>query len=141
MPVPELEAWRARWDTSDGRRMGVRPVTVHEGGAEIAVDLPYGDERDEDPLFAVSALTYVADITALSAVLAYLGEHDRPNGTASLHLDYITEPASTVTVEGRVVAQNHMEAIVDLAGREADGRLALRGVATFSVRPGSAADV
>lgn len=141
MPVPDLESWRGRWDQPDSRRMGVRPLSVSEGGASFAVDLPYGDERDDDPNFVTGAVTYVADIVALSAVLAYLSEGDRPNGTASLHLDHLARPDSTVTVEASVAGRNHMEVIVDLVAREGDGRLVMKGLATFALRPGSVKDV
>lgn len=59
----------------------------------------------------------------------------------SLHLDFIAAPATNVTVVASVVAQNELEAIVDLVGRERDGRMVLRGLASFSVRqktPGGA---
>lgn len=135
MPVPDLETWRQRWAGSDQERLGVRPLSISERGAIIAVELPYGDERDDDPLFTTAALTYVADIAALSSVLAHLGEDERPNGTASLHLNYITPPSSSVEIEAHVSAQNELEAIVDIVGREADGRIVLRGLVTFSVRP------
>lgn len=143
MAVPDLDTWRAGWDAPDQRRLGVRPVTIGPSHAAIAVDLPYGDERDDDPLFTTSALSYVADVVALSSVRAHLDEErEQPNGTMSLHLNFVAAPVSTVTVEAHVVAQNEMEAFVELAGREADGRMVLRGMATFSVRqktPGGAA--
>lgn len=135
MPVPDLHAWRARWDSPDQARLGVRPVSVDEHRARIAVDLPYGDERDDDPLFAISAITYVADITALSAVMAHLTDAERPNGTSSLHLNHVLPATSTVTMEAFVSARNDMEAIVDLSGQDEDGQIVLRGLATFSVRP------
>ncbi len=135
MTVPDLETWRAGWDAPDQQRLGVRPVTIAPSYAAVAIDLPYGDERDGDPLFATSALTYVADVVALSAVRAHLDEErELPNGTMSLHLDFIEAPATTVTVEARVVAQNESEALVDLIGCEAGGRMVLRGLASFSVR-------
>ncbi len=135
MAVPDLEIWRARRGSPDQQYLGVRPVAIARSYAAIAVDLPYGDERDDDPLFTTSALTYVADIVALSAVGAHLGEQrEQPNGTASLHLNFIAVPRGTVTIEASVAAQNEMEAIVDLVGREPDGRMVLRGLATFSVR-------
>jgi len=141
--VPDLETWRSSWGSADQQRLGVRPVTIARSYAAIAVELPYGDERDDDPLFATSALSYVADVVALSAVRAHLDEErEQPNGTMSLHLSFIAAPGSTVTVEARVAAQNEMEATVDLVGREPDGRMVLRGLATFSVRqktPGGAA--
>lgn len=141
MAVPDLETWRSGWDAPDQQRLGVRPVTIAPSYAAIAVDLPYGDERDGDPLFTTSALSYVADVVALSAVRAHLDEErELPNGTMSLHLDFIAAPATTVTVEASVVARNEMEALVDLVGREQDGRMVLRGLASFSVRqvPGGA---
>lgn len=135
MAVPDLETWQAGWRSPDQQRLGVRPVTIAHNYAAIAVDLPYGDDRDEDPLFATSALTYVADVVALSAVRAYLDEErEQPNGTASLHLNFVAVPTSTVTIEAKVIAQNEMEVIVDLAGHEADGRMVLCGLVTFSVR-------
>ncbi|MSQ29082.1 MAG: hypothetical protein EXR68_01115 [Dehalococcoidia bacterium] len=143
MAVPDLETWRAGWRSPDQQRLGVRPVMISPSRASIAVDLPYGDERDDDPLFATSALAYVADVVALSAVRAHLDdEREQPNGTASLHLNFVAAPTSTVTIEASVVAQNDMEAIVELIGREADGRNIVRGLVTFSVRqktPGGAA--
>lgn len=141
MTLPDLETWRSGWDAPDQQRLGVRPVTIAASYAAIAVDLPYGDERDGDPLFTTSALSYVADVVALSAVRAHLDEkRELPNGTMSLHLDFIAAPATTVTVEASVIAQNEMEALVDLVGRERDGRMVLRGLASFSVRqmPGGA---
>ena len=143
MAVPDLETWRAGWRSPDQQRLGVRPVMISPSHASIAVDLPYGDERDDDPLFATSALAYVADVVALSAVRAHLDdEREQPNGTASLHLNFVAAPMSAVTIEANVVAQNDMEAIVELVGREADGRNIVRGLVTFSVRqktPGGAA--
>jgi len=134
MPVPDLDTWRARWQTPDEQHLGVRPLSVAKGHATFAIDLPYGDERDADPLFTTSALTYVTDVSALSAVMAHLDETEQPNGTASLHLNYIATPTSAVTVEATVFGQNSTEAIIDIAGREADGRVVLRGLVTFSVR-------
>lgn len=135
MAVPDLETWRAGWNSPDQQRLGVRPVTIAPSYAAIAIDLPYGDERDDDPLFTTSALSYVADVVALSSVRAHLDEErEQPNGTMSLHLNFIAAPSNTVTVEATVVAQNEMEAFVELAGREPDGRMVLRGLATFSVR-------
>lgn len=90
MAVPDLETWQAGWRSADQQRLGVRPVTIAVNYAAVAVDLPYGDERDDDPLFATSVLTYVADVVALSAVRAYLDEErEQPNGTASLHLNFV----------------------------------------------------
>jgi len=141
MPVPDLEAWRERWNQPDSHHMGIRPLSVSEGNAAFAVDLPYGDDRDGDPNFAIGAIAYVADIAALSAVLAYLSEGDRPNGTTSLHLDHLARPDSRVTVEACVAGRNHMEVIVDLVAREHDERLVMKGLATFALRPGSVKDV
>lgn len=135
MAVPDLESWRARWDSPDQRYLGVQPVAVGPSRASIAVDLPYGDGRDDDPVFVTTALTYVADIAALSAVGAHIDEErEQPNGTASLHLNFVAAPQETVTVEATVAAQNEIEAVVDLVGREAGGRTVLRGLATFSIR-------
>lgn len=135
MTVPDVEAWRARYTTTDHQHLGVRAITLAPSFASMAVDLPYGDERDDDPLYTTGALSYVADVVALAAVRAHLDEErEQPNGTTSLHVNFVAAPTSSVTIEATVVGQNPMEAIVDLSGRQADGTLILRGLVAFSVR-------
>ena len=135
MPVPDPDTWRARWASADQHRLGVHAGVVADGFASFVIDLPYGDERDSDPLFASAALTYAADVAALSAVLARLDEErEQPNGTASLHLNFVRPPSGTVTIEARVSAWGVQDALVECSGRDGEGQLVMQGLVTYSLR-------
>jgi acyl-coenzyme A thioesterase PaaI-like protein len=135
LSVPDLETWQARWSSADQHRLGVHAVSVADGFASFVVNLPYGDERDGDPLIATTAFTYAADVAALSAVLAHLDEErEQPNGTASLHLNYVAPPLGKVTIEARVSAWGASDALVEVTGRDSREQLVLRGLVTYSLR-------
>ncbi|HRC62420.1 MAG TPA: hypothetical protein PLX85_04270, partial [Dehalococcoidia bacterium] len=104
MPVQPLAEWQQRWENEGAANLKVRPVEVAEGYAQFVIDLPYGDERDGDLDFLNLALSYAVDVAALAAVIARVDpEREQPNGTASLHLNFLEAPSEPVTVEGRVV--------------------------------------
>ena len=139
MPVPDREAWQARWRSAGRDRFGVSAADVGEDFASFIVDLAYGDERDDDPLFASAALTYASDIAALAAVSARIDEErEQRNGTMSLHLNFVTPPSGKVTIEGRVSAWGTHDALIDLTGRDEAARLVLRGLVAYSLRPRNA---
>ncbi len=139
MPVPDLDAWQARFDTAPARRLGVAPEAVESGFASFMVQVPYGDGRDDDPLFFATALHYAADIAALSAVIARC-DQEQPNGTASLHLNVLADPQGAVRVWSRVVHWGMYSALLELAAEDATGALVARGLTGYSLRP-AAADV
>jgi len=134
MPVPEREAWLARFDTAPARRLGVAPESVERGFAAFAIAVPYGDERDDDPLFFATALHYAADIAALSAVIARC-ELEQPNGTASVHLAELAAPRGPVRVWSRVVHWGEYAALLEIAAEDASGALVARGLTGYSLRP------
>lgn len=131
MSLPDMSRWRS----PEAQYLGVRPDHVADGFARFVVDLPYGDERDEDPSFASCAVAYAADTAALCALFARLDEQkEHPNGTASMHLNLLEAPSSRLTIEATVTVNREAEALIDVAGRADDGRLVLRGLLNFSVR-------
>lgn len=136
MSIPELGAWRARWATPERLRLGIRADRIEDGFAAFTVDLRYGDDRDHDPLFASAAITHTADIATLSAVAGHIDERQQQsNGTASLHLNFLSPPTGVVTVEGRLVSWSTYEAILDVSARDERGTPVLKGLCTFSLRP------
>jgi acyl-coenzyme A thioesterase PaaI-like protein len=136
LSVPDLETWRARWSSPDHQRLGVRAESVADGYASFVVNLPYGDERDDDPLMATAALTFASDVAALSAVQAHLDdEREQSNGTASLHLNYVAPPSGTVTIEARIVSWGALDSLVEVTGRDSAGQLVIQGLVSYSMRP------
>lgn len=136
MSVPDLETWRARWNTPERERLGVRGERIEDGFASFVVDLRYGDERDHDALFHSAAVTHAADVAVLSAVMGHLDERtQQQNGTASIHLNFLRPLAGVVTVEGRVASWGTHDAVVEVAGRDERGTLVLTGLSTYSLRP------
>ena len=135
MPVPPLEEWRARWETDGARYLGVRPVSADpEGTARFVVDLPFGDERDDED-FVHAALMYAIDVAALAAVLARVDpDREQPNGTAALHVNVVATPRGAVTVEGRVVHWEVPGALLEVTATDAEGRLIARGLSPYSLR-------
>jgi hypothetical protein len=136
MPVPPLEEWRQRWETDGASRLGVRPVEAKpEGWARFAIDLPFGDERDDDEDFFYLALSYAVDVAALAAILARVDpEVEQPNGTAALHLNLLDTPRGAVTVEGRVIHWQVPTALIDIEATDAEGRLIARALSPYSLR-------
>jgi len=135
MPVQPLTEWRQRWENEAAANLNVRPVEAAEGYARFVIDLPYGDERDGDLDFLNLALSYAVDVAALAAVIARIDpEREQPNGTASLHLNFLDAPAGPVTVEGRVVHWQVPSALIEVVATDADGALIARGISPYSLR-------
>ncbi|MGE0227090.1 MAG: hypothetical protein AB7I38_09990 [Dehalococcoidia bacterium] len=135
MPVQPIEEWRKRWSEEGVTRLGVRALDVAEGYAAFEIGLPYGDERDGDLDFLNLALSYAVDVAALGAVIAQVDpEREQPNGTASLHLNFLDVPSGPVTVEGRVVYWQVPSALIEVVAKDADGALIARGVSPYSLR-------
>ena len=136
MSVPDLETWRARWQTPERERLGVRGERIEDGFASLIVDLRYGDERERDPLFASAAVTHAADVAVLSAVMGHIDEHrQQQNGTASLHLNFLRPLVGVLTVEGRIASWGNHDAVVEVSARDERGALVLKGLSTYSLRP------
>lgn len=136
MPVPELEAWRTRWSAPQTRALGVAPATIADGTAEFTIGVPYGDERDGDPLFFPAALTYAADIAAVAAVGAHVNpDIEQPNGTASLFLNFVAAPAGAVRVRAEVAHWGAYQALVSITAHDAAGNLVAQGLSGYSLRP------
>ncbi|MGE0135375.1 MAG: hypothetical protein AB7L91_09820 [Dehalococcoidia bacterium] len=135
MPVQPLAEWRQRWENEGAKHLGVRPVEVAEGYARFSIDLPYGDERDGDLDFLNLALSYAVDVAALASVIARVDpEREQPNGTASLHLNFLDAPSGPVSVEGRVVYWQVPGALIEVVATGVDGALIARGVSPYSLR-------
>jgi len=103
MPVPDLETWRGRWTGEQVRYLGVRGVDIGDDYTEFVVDQPYGDERDDDPLFLWTAILYASDIAVVGAVGAHVDPlREQNNGTASLYLNRVAAPSGTVSVRAQI---------------------------------------
>lgn len=140
MPVPELEAWRKRWAAPQTRALGVAPSTIADGIAEFTITVPYGDERDGDPLFFPASLTYAADIAAVAAVGAHVDPtREQGNGTASLFLNFVAAPAGVVRVRAEVGHWAAYQALVSITAHDAAGDLVAQGLSGYSLRPRSPA--
>jgi acyl-coenzyme A thioesterase PaaI-like protein len=136
MPVPDLETWRGRWTGEQVRYLGVRGVDVGDGYTEFVIQQPYGDERDRDPLFLSTAITYAVDIAVVGAVSAHVDpEREQNNGTASLYLNWIAEPEGTVHVRAEIAHWGAYQALVDVTVHDATGSLVARGLSAYSLRP------
>jgi acyl-coenzyme A thioesterase PaaI-like protein len=141
MPVPDLDTWRGRWTGEQVRYLGVRGVDVGDGYTEFVVEQPYGDERDDDPLFLSTAITYAVDIAVVGAVSAHVDpEREQNNGTASLYLNWLAEPHGTVTVRAEIAHWGPYQALVDVVARDATGILVAQGLSAYSLRPRPAAE-
>lgn len=117
-------------------RFNVRMIAAHDGVASVRIDLPFGDERDADPLFFQTALYYAADIAALRSVRSRMDEtRERPNGTISLHLNMLAEPSTGVTVRSEVRYWSTHEALSDIVATDDVGRPVARGLSAYSMRP------
>lgn len=141
MPVPELEGWRRRWSAPQTRALGVTPETIADGVAEFTIALPYGDERDADPLYFPAALTYAADIAAVAAVGAHVDPaREQGNGTASLFLNFVAPPTGSVRVHAEVGHWAAYQSLVTITAHEVAGDLVAQGLSGYSLRPRPPAD-
>ena len=136
MPLQPLDEWKTRWSSADAQRLGVRPDAVDAESAHFIIDRPYGDNRDHDPLSTNVALSYALDVAALSAVIAHLDdEREQPNGTASLHVNYLSEPQGTIRASARVLHWAPYGSLLELQARDERGVLVAHGVTSYSLRP------
>jgi hypothetical protein len=136
VPVPDLETWRGRWTGEQVRYLGVRGVEVGDGYTEFVVEQPYGDERDDDPLFLSTAITYAVDIAVVGAVSAHVDPaREQNNGTASLYLNWLAEPIGTVRVRADIAHWGAYQALVDVVAHDTAGTLVARGLSAYSLRP------
>ncbi len=127
---------RRTFSSGQAARFNVRVLEAAAGHAELRLDVPFGDERDEDPLFAAAALHYAADIAALQSVRSRIDPtRERPNGTASLHLNMLGEPSGAVTVRAEVVYWSTYEALSEIAAEDETGQAVARGLSAYSLRP------
>ena len=136
MVLPGTEVFHDRWDSPQSRRLGARFVSMEGGRAEFALDLPYGDERDDDPMMLAAGLAYALDTAALAAVVSGVDRSVRlPNGTASLHIDYLEAPGGAVRVQARVVHWSAYDALVEIEATDEAGGEVARGLSVYSMRP------
>ena len=141
MPVPDLETWRSRWTGEQVRYLGVRGVDVGDGYTEFVVEQPYGDKRDDDSLFLSTAITYAIDIAVVGAVSAHVDPaREQNNGTASLYLNWIAQPAGTVRVRAQIAHWGPFQALVDVTAHDEGGGLVAQGLSAYSLRQKPPAD-
>jgi acyl-coenzyme A thioesterase PaaI-like protein len=136
MPVPDIETWRARWTGEQVRYLGVRGVDIGDGYTEFVVEQPYGDERDDDPLFLSTAIMYAVDIAVVGAVGAHVDPlREQNNGTASLYLNWIAAPSGTVSVHAKIAHWGTFQALVEVTAHDDAGSLVAQGLSAYSLRP------
>jgi hypothetical protein len=134
-PSPDFDD-RRTFSSGQASRFNVRVLEARAGSAELRLDIPFGDERDDDPLFAAAALHYAADIVALQSVRSRIDPaRERPNGTASLHLNLLAEPQGGVTLRADVVYWSPYEALSEIAATDDAGQAVARGLSAYSLRP------
>jgi hypothetical protein len=127
---------RRTFSTGQAARFNVQVLEAAAGTSELRLELPFGDERDDDPLFAAAALHYAADIAALQSVRSRIDPaRERPNGTASLHLNMLGEPVGAVTLQAEVVYWSTYEALSEIAAVDSTGQPVARGLSAYSLRP------
>ena len=131
MPVPGLREWQSRWERPEHRALGLRGEAIEAGYARLAVERPEG----ADELLLRSAITVAADIAAISAVQARLGDGEQANGTAELHCSFVGPLPAAARVEARVIHWAAYSAHLELEARGPDGELVARGLTTYSLRP------
>ncbi|RLT36186.1 MAG: hypothetical protein DWI59_01190 [Chloroflexi bacterium] len=140
-PLPPLtpadrERWLSRWDTEQARALGVRAIDVQRSYAHFVVEQPYGDERDNDPSHFMAGLLYAADIAAVAAANSGVDTtRQQGNGTASLHMNFLSPPRSPVDVEARVTHWGEFQALAEMTARDRSGAMIAHGLSAYSLRP------
>ena len=136
MSIPDMDAWRARWERPERKRLGVRGERVEDGVVVLKVDLRYGDEREGDRLFAAAAVTHAVDSAAAGAVNSHLDDDlQQQNGTASLNIHFLAPLSGVITVESRLLSWGSHEAVVEVVAHDEQGTLVLKALTGYSIRP------
>lgn len=132
VPVPNLDDWRQRWKRPILQQLGIQGDTIERGYARMLIKRP----SDTDELFFRSALTIAVDLAAISAVNSQREEGVQvANGTAELHLSFLSPLPDIVAVSARVTHWSDYATHLALEARGTNNELLVTGLTTYSLRP------
>jgi acyl-coenzyme A thioesterase PaaI-like protein len=130
--VPNLDDWRQRWERPVLQQLGIHGDTIERGYARMLIKR----SRDMDELFFRTALTIAADLAAISAVNSQREEGVQvANGTAELHLSFLSPLPDIVTVSARVTHWADYATHLAIEAHGPNNELLVTGLTTYSLRP------